>query len=360
MLRGDQKNSEAESGAILIIVAVCIIMIFGFAALVIDGAYIYTTQNQLHVAADSAALAGASQIIDPSDCAANSTTPNYQARIQAQTFAAFHKAGSAVGQTAINLSLNTGNNPNGDIILGNFDTTSRTFTACPAGNPVNAVRVRSRRTNESEDGIDPSNAPVSTFFAPVLNTVFNSRDVKTKATAMTVTGVRADIPACISSCMFNAGCSLIGITLLPEPGGSLAWSSFNNSSTTPGTITPYITNPGTIPCEGVGQSIYLTNGTVTPVFQMLDDAINDDPGPGDDAGHAVPWNVVIPVCQDACSAPGACTASAGFGTGTGTVIGSTVFSITSVTPTGPAKGINGSFSAPGISPPGQRCFSLVE
>jgi len=360
MVRNIHKNPEKERGIILVIVAVCLVMLLGFAALVIDVAYIYTTQNQLHVAADSAALAGATQIFNSTDCAANSAAPNYQARTKAQTYAAFHKAGSAVGQTAINLSLNTGNDPNGDIILGNFNTTSHVFTSCPAGSPVNALRVRSRRNSETGTGIDPSNAPVATFFAPVLNTAFRTRDVKTFATAQKIS--RAGLPIAIPKCVVPpSSCSCptctgssddLTITFNPSTSDNGAWTTFFGGGGAR-TIRDYIANPSTIACiaSTPSSTINITNGAIASALSDLQDQCTSR-----GCSETTPWYVQLAIIDVSCAIPGSYTFT---GAENPTVIGFATFGIKEVG-TGGSKFIRGSFNCGGGTTNVAQCSTLVE
>lgn len=57
-------------GSITIMVAVALVALFAFAVLVIDGAMLMTTRNQLQAAADAAALAGASGLVEGSEAVA--------------------------------------------------------------------------------------------------------------------------------------------------------------------------------------------------------------------------------------------------------------------------------------------------
>lgn len=166
------NRERSQEGAVLVLVAVSMIVILGLAALVIDLGYLYLTKNQLHVAADGAALAGAAQIVDTSDCGGTVGFLNYPARTEALTFAAFHNAGSQSGQTPVTLALNTSNDADGDIVLGNF-TRSRDpqFLPCPTsdGSSVNAVRVRARRTDEfSTDATKTGGNPPAVFFGAIF------------------------------------------------------------------------------------------------------------------------------------------------------------------------------------------------
>ncbi len=61
------KNTR---GSVLISVAVAILALFAFAVLAIDGALLLTTRTQLHAAADAAALAGASGLMEGSEATA--------------------------------------------------------------------------------------------------------------------------------------------------------------------------------------------------------------------------------------------------------------------------------------------------
>jgi Flp pilus assembly protein TadG len=56
-----------KRGSVLVSVAVAILALFAFAVLAIDGALLLTTRTQLHNAADAAALAGASGLLEGSE-----------------------------------------------------------------------------------------------------------------------------------------------------------------------------------------------------------------------------------------------------------------------------------------------------
>ena len=53
-----------KRGSAMILLAVCIVTLFAFAMIAIDGAILMTSRTQLHSAADAAALAGASGLLD--------------------------------------------------------------------------------------------------------------------------------------------------------------------------------------------------------------------------------------------------------------------------------------------------------
>jgi Flp pilus assembly protein TadG len=148
-LKGFGRN---ERGSVILITAIAIATLLGFAALAVDGSYLYTIRNRLQAAADAAALAGASQL---------PTAENVKA--MAQIFAGKNLP-SAYGHGTV-LREN-------DIAVGNWNKVQRTFTAGAA--PANAVRVIARRTGANGN-------PVQTYFARVLG--FEEVDVVAEAIA---------------------------------------------------------------------------------------------------------------------------------------------------------------------------------
>jgi Flp pilus assembly protein TadG len=315
MFSEEHKKGNTERGAVLVLVTLGIFFILGLAALVIDLGFLFVTRNQLHVAADSGSLGGAAKLADSSDCANTSSAPNYPARLEAQKFAGFHRAGSAAGQADVLLDLNTSNayvadgvvnSSDGDIVVGNF-TRGRdpAFLPCPTsdGSAVNAVRVHARRNSNSGTGIDGSNAPVTTFFAPVLN--INTAGVQQLATA--INGVRGALPICIPSCFDIAGCS---DPLSPCPAvlntqsKNVAWTGFPNN-TTPPVVNGYIDEPFSIPCEGLGGLLQIdtTQGTLASSIMKLEEAFLANRTLNTDTGR-LEWCVTLPLCGDMeCSFP---------------------------------------------------------
>jgi Flp pilus assembly protein TadG len=66
MYRFVKKNISArgERGAVIVIFAICLFVLIGFAALAIDIGYLHTTRSELQNVADAAALAGARYLGD--------------------------------------------------------------------------------------------------------------------------------------------------------------------------------------------------------------------------------------------------------------------------------------------------------
>jgi len=148
------KILNNEKGVSLVLLALGIVVIFGFGALAIDIGHLYNVKNQLQVAADAAALAGAAKIKVGND------TTQTPARNEAQKIAALNVAdvaydavpgfgqspGAAEGQPIpVSLKLPQAD---GDILVGNWDGA----IFLPNGLPVNAVKVTAKRWGDTESG----------------------------------------------------------------------------------------------------------------------------------------------------------------------------------------------------------------
>jgi hypothetical protein len=381
-------HQSTQRGFVLIWVGLGMLLFLGLAALVIDAGYLYLTKKQLSVAADSGVLAGATQIVSPTDCTSTSPSPtsNYNARVQAQVFAKSNKAGggSGTGETKVDLALNTGNDPNGDIVLGNFTRRPTSTSVCdpndPAdpcfipcqqagGTPINAMRVHARRTGESGDGIATNNR-VSTFFAGVLDSDFKTSGVGARATAEKI--VRTSYPVAIPSCVIppaycpaGATCSGLSDTVDLKFNNSTAqnacWTAFDSVAGA-SKISGYIENPKTIPCIGSvlpTTPISLTNGTNTSDLHDLRAACE---------AHnctVTPWIVNLPVLN---KLPNECAPPEGTGTlncsaSPSPIVGFVTLGITGVEDSGNPKVIHVTFDILGSPPSGlglELCSVLVE
>lgn len=117
-----------RTGSIAVMMAVLLVVVMGFAALVIDMGYSRLVQAQLQSAADAAALAGASQLD-------NTVSGLSDARAMAVAVAALN---DARGET-IELDENTANSADGGVVLGVWADGAFTPSTDPA--TVNAVQV---------------------------------------------------------------------------------------------------------------------------------------------------------------------------------------------------------------------------
>ena len=146
-------------------VALSMGVLLGICALAIDSGYLYLLKNRLQATADAAALAGASQLPIASDV-----------RTVATDFAGKNMAVATHGSVLAN----------GDVVLGHWDAEARTFT--PAGNPINAVRVTTKRSTAN-------NNPAELSFARFLG--FDEVNLETVAVAWP--GPDLDDQTCILS-----------------------------------------------------------------------------------------------------------------------------------------------------------------
>lgn len=150
-----KESRWSERGSALLMVTVGLVAMFAFAVLAIDGAILMTTRNQLQVAADAAALAGASGLIEGSEAVAVNRAVNFSSYNNA-----FQDDMSPAFITADDVDF-----PEPDI-----------------------CRVRTHRTEATGDAL-------RTYFVRVINTVSNNR-----ADMSAVAAARA-FDVCSSRCL---------------------------------------------------------------------------------------------------------------------------------------------------------------
>ena len=153
---GARRFLRDQGGSVITMFAVFLMVGAGFAAIVIDGGFLYSLKNKLQTTADAAVLVAVSELPDT----------------DAARTAAIVMAGKNMptGQHGAVLA-------NADVVTGNWDSGTRTFT--PAGDPINAVRVVTRRSQANGNA-------AGLFFASVLG--FNQVDVETTAIASSQSG----------------------------------------------------------------------------------------------------------------------------------------------------------------------------
>jgi len=156
------RREDRKRGVVVVQVAVGLTTLVGFMALAIDVGAMYTAKTEIQRAADSAALAAATELGDYTD-----GDPMTRARTAAADFANRNKVlNSGVGLDA------------SDVVFGqahiNQDTGKYVFTETT--DLPNAVKVRLRRTTGSPSG------PMSLFFARVFG--IQSANLAAQATAV--------------------------------------------------------------------------------------------------------------------------------------------------------------------------------
>ncbi|NUQ62655.1 MAG: VWA domain-containing protein [Pirellulales bacterium] len=142
------NHGKARRGAILVLTAVLMIMIFAMLAFAVDLGYVALTRTELQNAADAGALAGAGTMVGGFDAAAE----------EARKYVALHKTNG----TAIDESQT-------QIRFGNWDTQSRRFDA--GGDEPNAMEITLRSSSRpfffarvlGQDGFDCEAKAIASF-----------------------------------------------------------------------------------------------------------------------------------------------------------------------------------------------------
>jgi Flp pilus assembly protein TadG len=192
-------------GIAVIYIALLLIALLAFVGLAIDIGYMYVAKTQLQNAADAAALAGAAKLTGETDSSLAAFN-QVDGRQEAWKFACKNKAATANVYVETNASLNcdapppaaqlngTANSDSGDIIVGNWDATTRIFTRATGSTAlaINALQVKARRTQDSPGG------KVNIFFGRVIN--YPTMAASSSAIAVSSLPGVAPIPICLPSC----------------------------------------------------------------------------------------------------------------------------------------------------------------
>jgi len=177
-------------------------LMVAFLGLAVDTSYVVRTIQELQIAADSAALAGAAQVKTDIDAA----------RAQAKLLAFSNTAGMAEGQRYdVLLDLNTDNLPEGDIVTGRWYRWDDNIADPPhqAGDfdisavvGINAVKVVARRIDDEPEGDPVPPGSVKTSLPLLFGAVFgwDTVDLEVDATAMVVGSTGAGILVLCEHC----------------------------------------------------------------------------------------------------------------------------------------------------------------
>ena len=276
------KNNK---GQILVLVAISLVVLIGFAALAIDVGYFYHTKNQLQGAADAAALAGVVKLDGTNDLTQT------DARNGAITYAALNSAsGSPVQLSSDNTNILSSSN---DITVGSWIT--NTYTA--GGTPVNALQVRARRTNKDAAG-----------FPRIFGKIFDTTKQEIRPQAIATKPARSSI--FISLCSLACGtCIGTECTISPprvldtqtktDDDSQFAWTSLTETNTNAKDVGDMIC--GASPAaDNCGNTISSTNGTLTDTLRNLESAMYDPNYEStekekDASGKITGWKVIVPV-----------------------------------------------------------------
>jgi len=226
-------NLRNQRGMAAAAIAMAMAAFIGFAVVGVDIARLAFTATEVQTLADVAATAGARALYDGQPVVG-----------QAQTAAAQNKVDGQPGAI----------NPPGSVVVGHYDFTSATFS--PGGTPSNAVQANAERT-------------VNNFVAAALGNQWR----QTKVEKMAIAPVSGPAQGCVppTGCSPNdwacycsngtAPCLPIGVPdscfddlnslppLMVAPGGTAAWTSFGDNSTSANTVRPYLDQG---PCQASG------------------------------------------------------------------------------------------------------------
>jgi len=274
-----------HKGVTLVLMALMLALLIMFASLAIDISYMYFAKNQLQVAADAAALAGAAKLTGEIDDKSDALHQE-EARQSAWKFACKNKAaGTSVYLVTNNPADCDANSPptyaelngnsntdGGDIVVGNWDS-STGFTRATGGTDlkINAIRARARRTNET-----PGMPQVGLFLGKIfklIGTDWSFMSVQASAIAKTSVAGYGPFPMCeVLDCGRVTPLTTISPNLTPgirwflkkqHGPPNTGWTTFLDNSTSQPDISAYVTGIRTPP-DICNQCIYTTNGVVNP------------------------------------------------------------------------------------------------
>lgn len=161
------------------LVALMMVFLLGMVAFAVDLGYIAVVQKEMQNAADAAAMAGTSQLLDRGQLQG---TPNQAAAVaNVRTMAETFSSKNTGGGVALVLDANTSNDPSGDIVCGrlsNPNNLSSTLDTTAA--KFNSVQTRLRRNSVM-------NGSLRLFFGPVIGR--GTQDLSATATATFEDGI---------------------------------------------------------------------------------------------------------------------------------------------------------------------------
>ena len=350
------KYYREKKGITLVLIALMLAVLLFFLGMAVDISYMYHVKNQLQVAADAAALAGASQLSSAIDDGTSATFGQLPARREAWKFACRNRATNQSVFLVTNSSTDcdappasglneTSNTSPGDIVVGNWNSTTRTFT--PANNggtstglPINALQARPQMTGET-----PGMPKARVFIGQVFRLIgidWSRMSARASAIASFTPPQIGPFPVCLPSCSMNTPLdgqwdydkTLDDPILCTDANGSppgqlfvfesssetepkkpaLAWTNFvtrdcgqNCDMPNWTEVLPYLQGAPTP--DICNKNICTTNGTIANLFDDLQTAFdkNKKPYPFSVSGTTITitgWNMLVPVVSDTtCGVP---------------------------------------------------------
>jgi hypothetical protein len=326
MRRTATEGRREQRGNVLVFVTLALIALFGFAAWSTETGQAWTARSQLQAASDSAALAGAGELIDPNS---NQPADPSAAIAAAQAFGLENKS------IGVPIAI-----PAGDIETGRWDVAARTFTPLPGSTDpaeVRAVRLLGRRD-------DTANGPIPTVLGRIMGV--DSIAVATEAVgyigwAGLMPPGTALLPIALDCCKISGAscdqsyCQYVAAnppnpcqlsTDTDSPGKWVSCLQFQNTGDQNACWTELDSTSSAISTSGLediiqdgnptpagGKPIYVDNGTKAAVLKEIFDrfldkgAYSNKPGGGEDTIPSPKnvndsWLVPLPIVE--CQSPG--------------------------------------------------------
>lgn len=293
-------------------VTIMLVVFLVLTGLAIDIGYLYVSEEDLHHAAETAALAGTQaikqrvlhQVQDNPKGITEVSNDTVQAAARSaavEVASGKHSAAALVGLASDNGNALTGDN---DMTVGFWNTSSRSYT--PGGTPVNAMQVRTRRTAESSS---VGMGALGSFLAKITGTEsFGHTPI---ATAAIAAGTRSNIAICADAC--EASCTYPEICTIeerrmsraPRDSGKLASSADRYLYTSllhPVTITNTMSDLvcQEMPVQEVcGWPIFTAGGAGDDILRDIKAMMYDPKTDGsnkeyDKSGKLLGWWVIVP------------------------------------------------------------------
>jgi hypothetical protein len=320
-----RKFHRCQTGAVLPITAVYLLMSVGFLAMAIDLGHIFLVKAELQRVADTAALAGALRLMTPSSGGTPGVMPANldcaRAINAAQDVGMLNKTDGRLTPLA-DISIN----------LGSWNGTSFAAIGCADPSLVNAVQAIARRTADI-------------FFGGIL-TGKNTIDLSASATVLTGTvgglppGYRT-LPIAVDADKLPSDGEKLSLKLNSTPEDDGCWHTFFWQNPSANLIRDIINGNVDVPQINVGDFIQVKEGVAASDLQALGQQLQS---------HGGTWDVVLPVV------PG------GQHTGQLEVLGFAAMRLTLVEPTGGDKRVEmetlNSRLAPTTLPGGSTYYGL--
>lgn len=287
-----KPGPRRQRGLSMVLMAVSLLMLLGFAALAVDGSNILVAKNELHNAADAGALAGAAVLYT-----ADGSSVNVGANATAQQVAMANDSQGEAVEVA-------------SVLRGHWSFATRTFTPNDSLEPIDLFSATAAELDADPNFINAVEVvtqrqatPVEAIFGSVLG--FQGYNLTARAVAYigfagTLRPEEVDQPVAIcKEALLNASgnyeCS-VG-RFIPDNGDTGGWTNFQqnaNGAASANEIRDVTCADGNPEALQYGEEMQTVNGQVQSAFQRLYDCWEEA------TDKNKPWNLTLPVID--CSA----------------------------------------------------------